>query len=84
MEKEIEIKLNAIEQYIAKHKAECRRNVYETLNNILKDYPSHTDEIQAKFQDVCRKHRVDFYAEMCVSGNDIAQYVEQNVKTIEQ
>ena len=84
MEREIEIKLTAIEQHIAKFKAECRRNVYETLNILLKDYPTRQEEIQARFKDICLKHGIDFYSEMRVDGSDIAQYVEQNVKNIEQ
>ena len=53
MEKEIETKLNAIEKCIAEFKANCRKNVFETLNILLKDYPTHTDEIQAKFKELC-------------------------------
>lgn len=84
MEKEIETKLNAIEKCIAEFKANCRKNAFETLNILLKDYPTHADEIQAKFKDICLKHGIDFYSEMRVDGSDIAQYVEQNVKNIEQ
>ena len=83
MEREIEIKLNAIEQHIAKHKAECRKNVFEALNILLNEYPEHKEEIQAKFNGICRQYGIDFYSEMRVNDSDIVQYVEQNVKTIE-
>ena len=83
MEKEIKIKLTAIEECIAEFKANCRKNVFETLNILLKDYPTHTDDIQAKFKAICQKYGIDFYAELRVDANDIAEYVEQNVKPIE-
>lgn len=82
MEKEIETKLNAIEKCIAEFKANCRKNVFETLNILLKDYPTHTDEIQAKFKELCQKYGIDFYAEMRIDENDIADYVEQNAPDV--
>lgn len=82
MEKEIEIKLNAIEECIAKFKANCRKNVYDTLNILLRDYPAHTNEIQEKFKKICQKYGIDFYAELRVDGNGIADYVEQNVPDV--
>lgn len=82
MEKEIEIKLNAIEACIAEFKANCRKNVFESLNILLKDYPTSTNEIQAKFKEICQKYGIDFYAEMRVDENDIVDYVEHNVPSV--
>lgn len=83
MEKEIEIKMSAIKDVIIKYKSECRKNVYKTIKLLKNEYPNQAESIQIEFDKICRDCGVDFFAEIRIDGDDINEYVEQNVRIVE-
>ena len=40
-------------------------------------YPNYAREIQELFKEICKKHKVDFYNEIRVSGEDINKHLDQ-------
>jgi hypothetical protein len=77
MEREIEIQLSAIEETIASKGIKCRKNVFEMIDLLKEYYPNYACEIQELFKEICKKHKVDFYNEIRVSGEDINKHLDQ-------
>lgn len=77
MEKEVEIKLSAIEEIIAIHGIKFRKNIFESLVLLKEAYPDYADKIQKRFDEICKKYQIDLYNEIRVSSEDINKHLEQ-------
>lgn len=62
MNTDIKNRMSAIENIIREQAPDqCRRNVFETINILIKQYPDDKDEIESSFIQLCNKLDVDFY-----------------------
>ncbi len=53
--------LSAVEDTIKSQPVEkCRRNVFETLEELKKDYPEKLQYIDDKFKEFCLKYKKNF------------------------
>lgn len=59
MEREIEVKLEAIEETIASQKEKCCKNLAETLRILKRDHPAEYAEILQRVLKLLTQHNVN-------------------------
>lgn len=57
--------LSAIEDVLASQsESECRKNVFETLDLLIAEFPSQKERIINSFKELCKKYNKDFLNEI--------------------
>lgn len=63
MKREIECRLEAVEEIIARGEgAKFRENIMRTITQLKKENPDYQAEIQKKFEAICQGNGYDPYA----------------------
>lgn len=61
----IDRRMSAVEDIMKEQTgSECRRNVWETVSNLKKDYPCCSDYIDNKLQTFVDKYDIDFFEDI--------------------
>lgn len=63
--------LSAIEDVLAtKNEKECRRNVFETLDGLMEEFPDKAVFIKEQFNALCVKYKKDFFFDLRVMNDN--------------
>lgn len=63
--------LLAIEEVLAtQSEKECRKNVFETLNGLIEEFPDKATYIKEQFRELCVKHNKDFFYDLTIDSLD--------------
>lgn len=61
----IENYMSAINDIMASQsEEECRKNVFETIGILIKEFPDEQERINESFRKLCKKHNMDFFREI--------------------
>ena len=57
--------MSAIKNVLAEQsESECRKNVFETLDALISEFPSEQERINNSFKELCREYNKDFLDEI--------------------
>ena len=57
--------LLAIEEVLStQSEKKCRRNVFETLEGLIKEFPDKSEYIKEQFRELCVKHNKNFFYDL--------------------
>ena len=57
--------MSAIKNVLAEQsESECRKNVFETLDALIAEFPSDQERINNSFKELCREYNKDFLDEI--------------------
>lgn len=68
----IENRLSAVKDILSSQPVEkCRKNVIETIERLKTECPEQSADIDAKFKEICKECKVDFFKEIRKSPEDL-------------
>lgn len=57
--------MSAIKDVLAEQsESDCRKNVFETLDALIAEFPSDQERINSSFKELCKKYNKDFLDEI--------------------
>lgn len=76
MTEKLEKQLLAIEDIIAQRDIITRHAVFESIDNLIKQYPQYIGDIQNWYQNTCKKHQVDFFSDIRWTEKERNKYLK--------
>lgn len=76
-------RMSVLEQTIIEQREKSRKDIWGMMVDLIKEFPEEKLEIIQTYKTICKNNNVDFLKELRFNGEDIAEYVENNVPLAE-